>query len=185
MSVNHPRLQMLQQKMIKYYSKNPYPSYVQEAFWKDQPNILRDSFMEYVHPDARILEIGCGDGRGADWLHAKIGLISYVGCDLSVDRWHSIPHHQNSSFVLASADMLPFQSNYFDTIFAIFVIEHLVFPAQFLDEAWRILRPEGSIIIVAPDFLNHAMPSERIGWRYGSGRSKLKHLQLFDALLTG
>ena len=65
-----------------------------------------------------------------------------------------------------------------------FTIEHLVFPASFLDEAWRTLRPGGCLLIVAPDFTFHPMPSERIGLGYGAGREKLAQGRILDALLT-
>jgi len=66
-----------------------------------------------------------------------------------------------------------------------FAIEHVVFPARFLDEAWRVLRPgRGCLLLIAPDFANNAMTSERIGFSYGSGREKLGQGKVRDALLT-
>src|SRR5687768_3993390 len=65
-----------------------------------------------------------------------------------------------------------------------YVIEHTVFPQRFLDEAWRVLRGGGRMLLIAPDFTSHAMPSERAGRSYGSGREKLKRGRLLDALLT-
>src|SRR5207302_4084364 len=62
--------------------------------------------------------------------------------------------------------------------------EHLVFPNRFLAEAWRVLRPKGRLLIVAPDFLFLPMASERIGLSYGSGSVKLMSGRVVDAFLT-
>jgi SAM-dependent methyltransferase len=87
-------------------------------------------------------------------------------------------------FVAALADELPFLPATMDIVLSMFVIEHLAFPARFLDEAWRVLRPTGRLLIVAPDFTYHGMASERIGLSYGSGRAKLAKGKIMDALLT-
>jgi SAM-dependent methyltransferase len=87
-------------------------------------------------------------------------------------------------FVAASATELPFARGSFEVVLTMYVIEHVVFPAQFLDEAWRVLRPGGRLLIVSPDFLEGGMASERVGFSYGSGTQKLKSGKLVDAVVT-
>jgi len=47
-------------------------------------------------------------------------------------------------------DLLMLVSKYFDIVFALDVIEHLVRPKAFLKEAYRVLRDEGVLIISTP-----------------------------------
>jgi SAM-dependent methyltransferase len=111
----------------------------------------------------------------------RIREMTYVGVDLNPKAWQDRPEFE---FHCASADALPFPDESFDAVVSMFVIEHLVFPSRFLDEAWRVLRRPGRLLTVAPDFRDQAMASERIGTSYGSGREKLKRGRILDALLT-
>lgn len=58
----------------------------------------------------------------------------------------------------------PFPDNSFAEVVAIHVVEHLRDLVQFMDEAWRVLRPGGTVYLVTPeagaDFdLTHADPT--------------------------
>jgi SAM-dependent methyltransferase len=127
-----------------------------------------------------LLEVGCGDTAAARELLERQPGLHYHGVDIT------LPAHRDPSLALAcaSADALPFAAASFDVVVSMFMIEHTVFPHRTLDECWRVLRPGGQLLIVAPDFLNHAMASERIGIRYGSGRDKLQRGRLVDAACT-
>jgi SAM-dependent methyltransferase len=133
-------------------------------------------------PDgASLLEVGCGDGSAAKEINAHVKNIKYTGVDLSADMWEG---RQDFNFIVSQAEKLPFSSGSFDVVLSMFVIEHLVFPSSFLDEAWRVLKPGGNLITIAPDFDCNAMPSEKIGLSYGNGRDKLAQGKLLDALTT-
>lgn len=61
-----------------------------------------------------------------------------------------------------SGGLPPLQSRSLDVLLSMFMIEHLVFRALFLDEPWRVLRSGGRLIIVAPLFAS-GMASDRSG----------------------
>jgi hypothetical protein len=71
-----------------------------------------------------------------------------------------------------------------DVVVAMFVLEHLVYPSMFLDEAWRVLSRNGRLLLISPDFASGPMASEWIGTSYGCGQDKLKRGRWGDALLT-
>jgi SAM-dependent methyltransferase len=133
----------------------------------------------FIPPGASVLEAGCGDGSAASEIQTRTSQIRYVGVDLNPRLWG-----ESGSFVAGSATALPFQPSSFDVVLSMFVIEHLLFPARFLDDAWKLLRPGGTFLVIAPDFWRGAMASERIGLSYGPGSVKLRQGRVIDALLT-
>ena len=63
--------------------------------------------------------------------------------------------------VIGDAQTLPFQSNSFDCLLASEVLEHLANPQSFVDEARRVLRPGGLVVLTVPFmFHNHADPHD-------------------------
>jgi 2-polyprenyl-3-methyl-5-hydroxy-6-metoxy-1,4-benzoquinol methylase len=53
--------------------------------------------------------------------------------------------------VTSDAEQLAFASNSFDVVIALEVLEHLWNPSTFLDEAYRILKANGHLIIEVPE----------------------------------
>jgi SAM-dependent methyltransferase len=51
---------------------------------------------------------------------------------------------------------IPFEDNFFDVVYAIEVLEHTTRPYDFLKEAHRVLKPEGTLIISVPNIM-HAL----------------------------
>jgi SAM-dependent methyltransferase len=80
---------------------------------------------------------------------------------------------------------LPFDDQLFDAVFSVFVIEHTVYPMHFLNECVRVLRLGGVFLLRCPNFLAEGkLTSQRAGSSMGTGREKLRHGALIDALLT-
>lgn len=93
-----------------------------------------------------ILDVGCGTGKLVKFLREK-GIKAY-GCDpFSIKRNSRI-------FTKASARKLPYQDNSFDLLTCISVVEHLkkAEMRRFLLEAKRVLKEDGSIFLVTPDY---------------------------------
>lgn len=51
---------------------------------------------------------------------------------------------------LDAAAALPFSGNKFDCLLMLAVLEHLKFPKEVLREAYRILKPEGIVVLTTP-----------------------------------
>jgi 2-polyprenyl-3-methyl-5-hydroxy-6-metoxy-1,4-benzoquinol methylase len=94
----------------------------------------------------KILEVGCGTGSLLRYLKEKE--FDIVGCDISNEAIRL------SGQVKAPATCLPFDAQKFDAVIAISLIEHLTKKEglQFLKEAKRVLKKNGRLFLVTPNF---------------------------------
>ena len=177
---NETALEQLDQRMAEYYKQNTYPQWVHEVNdqWTAETHQMQLQMCELLPKTGRVLEIGSGKGAGGKELRKRAQTIEYFGVDISFTS------KLDSHFVCGRADLLPFVGCSFEAVVSMFVIEHLTHPHLFLDEAWRVLKPGGYFIILAPDFKQTAMISQNLGLSFGTGRTKLKARKWLDAGLT-
>lgn len=112
---------------------------------------------------ARVLDLGCGyDVPMLRMLADKI--MSGVGIDLQVAQLLDVP---NIKLIKSRIDTkLPLKDGEFDVVTAAAVIEHVEYPELLLKEAYRVLRPNGRIIVTTPSKYGK-LPLEmaaRLGW---------------------
>src|SRR5262245_55880522 len=97
----------------------------------------------------RVLDIGCGTGATMDHLK-RYGLPH--GIDLSELPLKFSRQRGHQRTLRASATELPFNSESFDLVTALDVIEHLDDDAQGLSEIRRVLKPGSPVVIFVPAF---------------------------------
>jgi SAM-dependent methyltransferase len=102
----------------------------------------------------KMVDLGCGPlaspsrAAGRD----EVGADNYIGIDLDI---HNQPN------LVADIAWLPFASNSLDLIRAVSVFEHTYNYEDILKDAYRALRPGGSLFIETPFFLEfHGYPSD-------------------------
>jgi len=101
-----------------------------------------------IDENFRVLDIGCGDGRFLDLVPAKhkFGVdVSSVGVELAKKK--GIDAH----VVDVEHDKLPFESNFFDMVFCMEVLEHVFDISLLLSEIKRVLKPGGHIHATVPN----------------------------------
>ena len=102
-----------------------------------------------AEPNATVLEVGCGTGH---WLAAISGATTVAGIDRS---WEMLRRARETALraVLAhaTAEQLPFASDTFDRVFCVNALHHFGDKLAFLREAYRVLRPDGAILIIGLD----------------------------------
>jgi SAM-dependent methyltransferase len=128
--------------------------------------------------DARILDIGCGDGFHLRLLK-DFGDQSWQleGVELDV---RAIAAARNGGLTVHHGDLeeLALPADSYDLILLIMTIEHVADPAAILSAARHLLKPGGRIVIVTDDA---ASPSFRMfSGRHWGGYHFPRHWNLFD-----
>jgi len=100
-------------------------------------------------PGMRVLDVGCGTGATMDHLK-RYGLPHGIDLSELPLRFSRRRGHQRT--LRASVTELPFDSESFDLVTALDVIEHLDDDAQGLSEIRRVLKPGAPVVIFVPAF---------------------------------
>jgi ubiquinone biosynthesis O-methyltransferase len=98
----------------------------------------------------KILDLGCGLGYGSSIL-LKAGNEVY-GVDVSQDAINYAKiNYPGINYTCCSADNLPFNDNYFDSVVAHEIIEHVKNPEKVIKEICRVLKKDGDVFISTPN----------------------------------
>ena len=87
--------------------------------------------------NARVLEVGAGTGMLQDVVE------NYTGLDISA----SARKYFHKPFVQGDARALPFKDNEFDSVWSVWVLEHVPHPELSLREIRRVVKPGGYIYL--------------------------------------
>lgn len=103
-----------------------------------------------------ILDVGAGTGRTSVVL-AKMGA-EVTALDVSEEMLKELKNKNSKiEIVVGDAESLPFPDKSFDAVVAAFLIVHLKDPTRFFDEAYRVLK-DGGILLVTN--INQKEPPE-------------------------
>jgi len=93
------------------------------------------------YASGKVLDIGCGNKPYEAMFK---GLITeYVGCDIVQSSLGKVD-------VICEATKIPLQDASFDTVFSTQVIEHVADHQAMINEAYRLLKPGGHLIVSGP-----------------------------------
>ncbi len=107
-----------------------------------------------------LLEVGCGEGRGINWLMPNVEKFS------AIDKIGEVVEglkkkFPDGNFVCGNIPPLPYPDNSFDCVVSFQVIEHIADDHLFLKEINRILKPNGLALLTTP---NRPMSLSRNPW---------------------
>jgi SAM-dependent methyltransferase len=106
-------------------------------------------------PEARVLEVGCGAG----WMWAEAAARLPTDLDLTltdlspgmvteaVDRVGSLGRYRRTAGRVADIQDLPFRSDSFDAVVAVYVLHHVPDARRAVAEMARVLRPGGAALV--------------------------------------
>jgi SAM-dependent methyltransferase len=107
-----------------------------------------------------ILEIGAGEGYGANYLAPRVSYL--VATDLSLQALrHATTEYHGLDFCQTLGTGLPFLSDTFAAVLAFQVIEHITRVPVFLAEVQRVLRPGGRFYMTTPNRRWRLLPMQR------------------------
>ncbi len=125
---------------------------VEQGHWwyKTRRGIVHDLINKFVkNKPISILDVGCGPGA----LMTELKQYGQVeGVDFSPDAVSFCKSRGIESVQVAPAESLPFPSENFDLVLALDVLEHLKDDDKAMKEIYRVLKPNGQIIIFVPAF---------------------------------
>ena len=131
--------------------------------WPDIKSLVGD----YSKAGQRILDIGCGNGRYYPAFKEKG--TAYVGIDNSRNLIAIAKNKfPGAEFMVADALSLPFGESEFDLAVSVAVLHHIPskdYRRVFFDEAYRVLKPGGWLIVTAWDLRPLSMAKAK-RWRW-------------------
>ena len=158
---------------------------IAEDFSRTRWNIWAEFgiFRDYAKDGDRVLDIGCGNGRLLELLKDKN--IEYIGIDSS-EKLIAIAQkrYPSKKFLVADALNLPFPTDNFDIVFLIAILHHIpsrAFRLKILQEANRVLKPNGLLILTAWDIWRKEAISQILRYSFlkSIGKSKLDFRDVF------
>ncbi|MCH8148484.1 MAG: class I SAM-dependent methyltransferase [Planctomycetes bacterium] len=134
-----------------YRQLSNFPWYYNPRKWE------HDVAIPDIGPQAKVLEIGCGEGAFVRRLNSEHN-ISAIGIELNETaarfaRQQGIPVQAISVEKMAAT-----HAEQFDVVCAFQVLEHIPNPHRFLSSAIDLLRPGGTLVICVPNhdsYLQH------------------------------
>ncbi len=125
-----------------------------ESIPSDNPihqRLLRPYILAPRYIKGDLLEVGCGEGRGIDWLLPAV--ISYTAIDKIAPVIDKLQQkYPQARFLSGNIPPLSdFVDNSFDSVVSFQVIEHIQDDRLFLKEIHRVLKPGGIALITTPN----------------------------------
>ena len=106
---------------------------------------ISDDFLQRFtsHYKGQLYDLGCGEMPYKAWL------LNYANSYTGVD-WGSTLHELKADILADLNEPLPIENEVADTVISLSVMEHLREPQMLLNEAHRILKAGGTIILQVP-----------------------------------
>lgn len=158
-------------KISKYHTNRRWHN------WLVYANLDRflAKYAEYLHGD--LVDLGCGEAPFKDFFlqHAS----TYTGVD-----WSNTMHMSGADVISDLNVKVDLESGIADSVVSLSVMEHLCEPQKFLDEAYRILKNDGYIVLQVPwQWWIHEAPHDYFrytpyGLKYMFDKSGFKDVQI-------
>ncbi|MCI0707113.1 MAG: class I SAM-dependent methyltransferase [Ignavibacteriae bacterium] len=156
--------EQLKQKVREYWNANPCGTQFAHTDWGtkeffDEVERFRYSSQPFMKElvgfdrfaGKRLLEIGCG--LGTDLFQFARGGASVTGTDLTPRSIELAKARFDmagvpAQMLVADAENLPFENDSFDVVYSFGVLHHTPNTEKAIREAYRVLRPGGTIILM-------------------------------------
>jgi ubiquinone/menaquinone biosynthesis C-methylase UbiE len=182
------KLVYLDRQLLNYYNRKEGLEYHEQAYsinknWTPREMPFHYCLIDIVKSGMKIIDLGCGSAHPYLALSSKD--IEYVGIDCNQKQLMINQYtYPKGRFKVASLYNTGEESNYFDIVYSLFTLEHLVWPRLFITEMFRLVKPGGYCLIICPNFrAKWRIPSLRQGLSIAPLRDKVISRRYVDALL--
>ena len=130
-----------------------------------------------------VLDIGCATGKFLNLVNAK----KRIGIDISRKILRiAKKKHKEISFVVASAEFLPFKSDIFDLVTCFDVLEHVLNKKRVLSEIYRVAKKDCEVFITTPNsnYTPILKILEKMKMKFPEGPSNYVRLEEIENLLS-
>jgi SAM-dependent methyltransferase len=147
-SALHHALGITKTPLGTFLAANPYPGKLTDGlFFRDKMRSIHRVAPDHVGPD--LLEIGGGQSGLSKLLYPEAQV---VNLDFDPSLAEAPCNVQPGvRFVVGDATDLPFGENSFDTVTMFDVLEHVEDDRAVACEAFRVLRPGGTVLVTTPN----------------------------------
>lgn len=187
-------LENLNQKMAWFYGQQDGRKLYQTMLNTQEETIPDEKSVRHLMPKyvcdlepENILEIGCDLGR----VYRQLCRYGYKGHYSGIEVAqhiieYNIQQHPEATWKCALAYNIPLPDHSFDICFSLYVLEHFVYPEQALCEMLRVLKKDGRLVLVFPDFVKSGhFPSQKTGLsESGRASEKLRSGKIIDAFIS-
>jgi ubiquinone/menaquinone biosynthesis C-methylase UbiE len=139
-------------KYAKYLIKKTKADYdkISQSFSESRAQLWPElkELKKYVKKSERVLDLGCGNGRLLELFRNEN--IKYIGVDSSENLIKEAQKKYSERFKVVDILNLPFDDNYFDSVWSIAVLHHIPskeLRLKVLKEIKRVLKRNGKVII--------------------------------------
>lgn len=150
------RMKQASSEMAEFYnSSNAYLKMLESHDNLYLPKYVR-YLQKFIKPRSRIIDIGCGRGSSTSLLSKRYDAI---GTDISKKFIsYARQNYKDTKFRVCSALRLPYPDSSFDAAVSYGVVEHITDIPKYLDEAIRVTKSNGHIIVVSPNLTSPLRP---------------------------
>jgi len=113
------------------------------------PNEIFETASSALRGGKKVLDVGCGDGYFALYVKEKFGRT--YGAEIAQEAAHVAQKQGLFTTVMDLNSSLSYKDNTFDTVTCLDVIEHLLDPVSLLTEIYRVLMPDGQLVLTTPN----------------------------------
>lgn len=176
---NSTSVDLLQNTWNNVWNENGIDSYSKLRLYKTIDKIDTLKKLGVNFDNKTILDIGCGNGATLYYLYEKYN-ITGVGIDISKDiiNINKIKFNLNTQiqFGLGDHRYTGFLKDSFDIVLSWGVMEHMSDYAVAIQEAKRVLKPGGVLVLIQPNLYSFGVLQEYYlrmtgRWRYGSQKN--------------
>jgi SAM-dependent methyltransferase len=132
-----------------FLSGNPFPNGLTDGlFYREKMRAIHRVAPAELQGRGRVLEVGGGRSGLASLLYPEADIVTL---DIDPALADSPPAWERSIFVCGDARSLPFEDDSFDVVTLFDVLEHIEEDDRAAEEALRVARPGGCVLVSTPE----------------------------------